>query len=103
MSTGLLERVEQLTRSTARNSHSAGIASPHANSPADSLKGVDVVKGKPNDGAPTSDVDELFNFEITNELRELASGYDSIGDRVREHGVPRELLANLFLRGSDES
>ncbi|GEM_PF-6756299 len=45
--------------------------------------------------------EDLFAFEITDELRELASGFESLGGQIRNGFIPTSLIADLILQ-SDE-
>lgn len=47
------------------------------------------------------DLAELFDFEITDELRALAAGYETLGDSVRSGDIPNSLLADLAFTMKD--
>lgn len=41
--------------------------------------------------------DDLFDFEITPELLQMAAGFDSLGEQVRSGWIPSALLADLVI------
>lgn len=45
--------------------------------------------------------EQLFDFEVTDELREMASGYETLGDQIAHGWVPNALLADIFYPESD--
>lgn len=58
--------------------------------------------GKALSGSGTEqDSAELFDFEITDELRALAAGYETLGDSVRAGDIPNSLLADLAFTMKD--
>lgn len=49
--------------------------------------------------------EDLFDFEVTDELRQLASGYETLGDTISQGWLPSALVADLLFpeESSDES
>lgn len=48
---------------------------------------------------------DLFDFEVTDELRQLASGYETLGDTISNGWLPSSLVADLLFpeEASDDS
>ncbi len=52
--------------------------------------------------SPEEAEEDLFDFEVTDELRALAAEYENLGDTIRQGHVPASLVLDLLYGEDDE-
>ncbi|MFD2841033.1 hypothetical protein ACFSYH_10685 [Populibacterium corticicola] len=53
--------------------------------------------------SPEEAEEDLFDFEVTDELRALAAGYEDLGDTIRQGYLPASLVLDLLYGEEDET